>query len=301
MAEFSEKYGTYRDVPLLRQRWFFVVAILFLTPLGVLIAITGDVYFPKDGRVAKMSDGGRVGLGLVFGALMACQVGRFLMDPHAFFAAFDHTPTFRQSKLESPASPPTVPPSRTSPGSSPASPVGAGLAGAAHGASTDLAPSAGAPAQAAPSIVLLTPDSVTASSFYDKGGERHPPEDAFDGLMKTAWNEGAPGPGRGEWIEAHFNTPQHIRRIQISTGFDYVSPKYGDLFTVNPHLRAVRVLFDGGKAIRRAVPEQGREISLDRLDIVASSVRIIADQVWEGTRWQDLAISEIRIEGNPSR
>ena len=298
MAEFSEKYATYGEVPVLRQRWFFVVALLLLTPLGVLIAITGNVYFPRDGRVAKMSDGGRIGLGLVFAVLIAWQLGRILVDPHGFLMAFDHTPTIHMPKFDSPAPPPpAVPPSRTS---TPSSPTAASLAGAAHGASS-LAGTGGAGAtlrRAAPALVSLTPDSVTASSFYAKGGERHPPDDAFDGLLKTAWNEGAPGPGQGQWIEAHFNQPRRIRRIEISAGFDYVSPKYGDLFPVNAHLRAVRVLFDGGKAVTRAVPREEREITLDGLDVMASSVRVIAARVWEGTRWQDLAISEINIEGD---
>ena len=91
----------------------------------------------------------------------------------------------------------------------------------------------------------LKPKRVRASSFWAKRRERHPAEHAFDGKMKTAWNEGAPGSGEGEWIEARFSGPMTFRRIVLSTGYDDHSRKFGDLFYANSHLKRVRIEFDG--------------------------------------------------------
>jgi hypothetical protein len=46
---------SYDDVPVFRQRWFMVLTLLFLTPVTLLICITGDVYAEIDGKVYKYS------------------------------------------------------------------------------------------------------------------------------------------------------------------------------------------------------------------------------------------------------
>jgi hypothetical protein len=145
---------------------------------------------------------------------------------------------------------------------------------------------------------LLKPSSVAASSSMIQAGDRHPPEHAFDGNPKTAWNENAPGPGRGEWIEARFASPQKIRRIHLFTGYADVS-KYGDLFTLNAHLKRLTVSFDGRVVRTLDVTASQRELAIEDLDEKATTVRFTAVDVWEGTQWQDLCVSEIEIFGAP--
>jgi len=44
-------YASYDQVPWYRKRWFaFITAVLFM-PLFLVIAFTGDVYFPKAGEL----------------------------------------------------------------------------------------------------------------------------------------------------------------------------------------------------------------------------------------------------------
>ena len=147
-----------------------------------------------------------------------------------------------------------------------------------------------------PSTVSLHPISASASSFINNPGRPLSAELAFDGMENTAWNEGARGPGRGEWIEADYGAPVHIHHLRIATGWDYTHPRDGNLFATNSHLRRFRVTFDGGNVIERDVTPEERHVEI-LVNVTARTMRILALDVYPGTRWQDLCISEIEVSG----
>jgi hypothetical protein len=148
-----------------------------------------------------------------------------------------------------------------------------------------------------PDVRLLRPDHVRASSYLRSGRTRYPPEQAFDGQLEKAWAEGVRSAGSGEWIEAEFDSLQRIVRIELTTGYEKHHPRSGDLFYLNPHLRRLR-LEVGGQTFFRDVGRDQRRLSIDGLNVTANKVRFVVDNVWNGTRWQDLSISEISIYGN---
>lgn len=144
----------------------------------------------------------------------------------------------------------------------------------------------------------LTPTAFSASSFISNRRSQHAPERAFDGDPATAWNENERGPGDGAWIAATFSDEVTVRRVTLTTGYDSVSPRHGDLFPLNSHLRRVRISFDGHDAIERDVGEGQRTLVLDGLDVRTRTLRIEAVSVWAGTRWADLCISEVTVDGS---
>lgn len=148
--------------------------------------------------------------------------------------------------------------------------------------------------------ILLEPDHITASSEYHVRSEVHPAAHAFDGNEGTAWNDGVPGNGRGEGIEASWDAAPNIQVVRFDTGWNHISPRYGDLFTANSHIRRVRVVFSDGTTLTRDVGEGERRIEFTGLNVVSRSVRIIADEVWEGVRYHDMCISEVEIRGTPN-
>ncbi len=160
-------------------------------------------------------------------------------------------------------------------------------------------PSAPPPALSA-EMGELVPDRTSASSFISNGRRQFAPERAFDGDPSTAWSESTVGPGQGAWLAAHFDRAPRIQRVRILTGYDHVSPNHGDLFAANSHLRRVRLTFDGGHAEEREVGEDQRTIDID-VDVRARTVRVEALDVYPGTRWADLCISEVSIEGFPQQ
>lgn len=148
------------------------------------------------------------------------------------------------------------------------------------------------------SSARLTPTGFSASSSISNGHRQHAPERAFDGDPATAWNENESGPGDGSWIAATFSDTVTVTRITLTTGYDSNSRRHGDLFPLNSHLRRVLISFDGGHTIARDVAEDQRVLVLDNLRVRARMVRFDAIYVWPGTRWEDLCLSEVTIEGD---
>ncbi|MEI8255596.1 MAG: protein kinase [Deltaproteobacteria bacterium] len=149
--------------------------------------------------------------------------------------------------------------------------------------------------------LALRPSFTSASSYIDNPGHPLGPDLAFDSNPATAWNENAPGPGTGEWIQADLGAPARIRQVRLSTGWDYVSPRSGDLFALNSHLRRVRLTFDGANPEVRDIASDEREITIDGRGRVARIVRIEALDVYPGARWADLCLSDVAIEGEAER
>lgn len=143
----------------------------------------------------------------------------------------------------------------------------------------------------------LTPVRVAASSYYRRRGEGHPPEHAFDGNIRTAWNDGVEGSGQGQWIEAGFGGARRFRRVRFSTGYDHVSPRHGDLFYLNAHMSQASIQVDGREVARVSVGFDQRSVVVD-LEATGTSLRIVAASVFAGGHWQDVCVSEVEIEGS---
>ncbi|MBL8601714.1 MAG: serine/threonine protein kinase [Myxococcales bacterium] len=152
--------------------------------------------------------------------------------------------------------------------------------------------------QAATAQAARLPVSASsASSYIGNGREQFAPQKAFDGDLATAWNESEPGHGVGSWIEARFATAVRLERVTLSAGFDAVSNRHGDLFYANAHIKRLRLRLDGGVAIERDVGEHQRSLTLSGLNVTTRSLRVEVLDVWPGTRWADLSISEISAYG----
>lgn len=140
---------------------------------------------------------------------------------------------------------------------------------------------------------LCAPASFSASrSLTVSRRESYPVEAAFDGRNETCWAVRDAVPGE-DWIELRFAPGTHVSRVWLTTGFERVHPRTGDLFPLNAHVRRLSMVTDAG---RRSfdVGATDRSLEID-VDQVTSSVRLVIDEVWPGERWQDLSISEIQV------
>ena len=166
---------------------------------------------------------------------------------------------------------------------------------------TTTAPTiASAPTNAGPRPRYLRrqkPDVAKASSVYDdkKTHEKHPANDAFDGDHKTAWTEGVDGPGKGEWLEADFTAPRKVWSVMIDTGIVRTTPTSGDLFTSNAHAKRLRLQLDDADAFARDVAPDETQIGFEGIDRNVQHVRVIADDVYPGSKWADFGITELAI------
>lgn len=143
--------------------------------------------------------------------------------------------------------------------------------------------------------VLRTDASTQISARYAAGL-------ATDGDPRTAWGASNGNHGRGEHLEVVFARPQHIHAIEIHTGFDRMSEKFGDLFKKNAHLKTLRIAFDDDptKTRKLDIAKNQRVRTIEGIDLVVTRVRFIVDDVWEGDKYEDLHISEIAFSGWPA-
>jgi hypothetical protein len=70
----QDRYADYGQVPVMRRRWFFVLTVLFFIPLGVVLAISGDVYAYRGGQVVRYPRSMRIGLAVFCTAIVALAI-----------------------------------------------------------------------------------------------------------------------------------------------------------------------------------------------------------------------------------
>jgi hypothetical protein len=76
--EAAPDFGSYDDVPVYRRRWLVLLFMLFLTPVGIVLALTGEIYALQHGEVMKFPASSRMLMSLGFGALLATNLIRLL-------------------------------------------------------------------------------------------------------------------------------------------------------------------------------------------------------------------------------
>lgn len=132
------------------------------------------------------------------------------------------------------------------------------------------------------------------SSLADRRGYLYQPEQAFDGDPKTAWNEDSEGDGTGEVLWIEFDRGILIDQLQIMAG--YFDPQY---FRLNNRAKrmTIRIYYSSDFVVTRTVNPADKMIPL--IFRAPSTTRFVSriefqiDEVFKGSEWNDLAISEI--------
>ncbi len=114
----------------------------------------------------------------------------------------------------------------------------------------------------------------------------------IDGDLTTAWEEGAAGPGLGEWVRFDFSRPVTIARIEIANGCQ----KDEERFQGNPRVKAVKVEYSNGMSelIDLADSTEPQSIKPGTTEAV-DWVKLTIVSVYEGDQWEDTALSEVRV------
>ena len=72
----ATEFASYDQVPWYRKRWFFVLMVLLLTPVGIIMAFTGEIYLLRSGQVLKFSKSNRIMLAVAWSVLLALNLAR---------------------------------------------------------------------------------------------------------------------------------------------------------------------------------------------------------------------------------
>lgn len=132
-----------------------------------------------------------------------------------------------------------------------------------------------------------------SSSLAPQSGNTYSPGNAIDGNYLTAWVEGRPDNGIGEWLRLRFDgevIPFVIDRIGIFNGY-----AKGERYWQNNRVKtATLVLSDGTRQVLRF--QNIPEMQYFRINpTYTDSVTLIINEVYLGSKWRDTCISEIEV------
>lgn len=130
----------------------------------------------------------------------------------------------------------------------------------------------------------LEPDQYT--SYYG-------PYNARDKDLLTAWNEGAPNDGSGEWIRLEASMDQVVKKIEIVGGYT----KSEEIYYRNNRPKDITITLSDGYSMQAILSDSFGEWQTIDLDTAhnTSFVQIQIDSVYPGNKWNDAAIAEIEV------
>lgn len=151
-----------------------------------------------------------------------------------------------------------------------------------------------------PSTIVSPPEftRVTTSSVLapDATTSDYSGINAIDGVLETAWNEGAYGDGTGEWLELSASTPQLVSSVSIAGGYPKLYRDGSDVYYKNNRPRQVTISYDGGAQVVMLQDLRGRFQTFTFAQPVETTfIRITIDSVYKGANYDDCCIAEIKV------
>jgi hypothetical protein len=119
-----------------------------------------------------------------------------------------------------------------------------------------------------------------------------------DGNWGNTWAEGAPGPGRGEWLEIRPAVPKPLVALKLLPGYAIDS----DSFHANARPKTIKVELNGEYSFTAQISDpvqwmnwQWQWIPVQGYDKTVKTVKITFEDVWKGTRYEDLCVSGVEL------
>ena len=141
-------------------------------------------------------------------------------------------------------------------------------------------------------IQMDSVSEVSASSSLSEYDMTHEPEFLTDGMVKTAWVEGAPGQGIGESVTLYFDDVYQVTGFDIYAGYH----KSKSLYRKNSRPKEISVEFSDGSGETFVLKDQFKKQSV-RLSrpVDTEYMTITIESVYLGSKFEDTVISEIEL------
>jgi Na+-transporting methylmalonyl-CoA/oxaloacetate decarboxylase gamma subunit len=143
---------------------------------------------------------------------------------------------------------------------------------------------------------LIRPTSVDSSSALKAtSSNNYRATNLLDGDLATAWEEGAEGPGLGEWVTFEFSRQLVLARIEVANGYQ----KDEERFLGNPRIKSLEVAYSNGttQLINLLDADGYQSITPTRQPVEWFKMTIVS--VYPGEVWEDTALSEVRVLARP--
>ena len=134
---------------------------------------------------------------------------------------------------------------------------------------------------------------ICASSVLDpQKSNRYGPGNLVDNNPATAWVEGVGGQGQGESLYLELGGERSLSSLSFINGY----AKNADIFAKNSRIRELTVITSTGEEKRFALSDNDNWQSADLSSLKPAEWLIIRiDAVFAGSKYQDTAISELRL------
>lgn len=144
----------------------------------------------------------------------------------------------------------------------------------------------------------LTAEAVPSASSVlleetSQGTMRYDPMFAVDAHLETAWVEGVPGPGEGQWLDLSFGEPLTITHIGIDVGYDMDDT----IFYANNRVQSVTLLFSDGTMQQATFADTRGMQYVAIAPVRTTSVTVMIESVYAGSTYDDTPIAEIEVWG----
>ncbi|HEY3452258.1 MAG TPA: hypothetical protein VGK67_38290, partial [Myxococcales bacterium] len=117
----------------------------------------------------------------------------------------------------------------------------------------------------------------------------------LDDNLWTSWQPVTkPAGGVGDFVKFTFASPQTISGFEFSNGFRRIDEMFGDLYHMNNRMKAATLEFSDGEKMQLAFKDDPTEETvLLPTPKKCAWVKLTVNEIYKGTKWNDLAISEI--------
>jgi hypothetical protein len=159
---------------------------------------------------------------------------------------------------------------------------------------------AGVAAAGEPVERRLYSDAIDASSFlwgdWNRFVENYHPNYVGDDDPKTAWVEGVPGSGAGQWVRLQVTPLDGTTRVRLKIRNGYQKSK--ELFAANARAKDVVVRLLPSRAEVKATltdSDGWQEVIVSQPVGALRAIELRVGSVYEGTKYQDLCISDVAV------
>lgn len=145
-------------------------------------------------------------------------------------------------------------------------------------------------------LLRSTPTTIAVSSTVANASIL--PDHLVDGKLSTAWNSQT-GELAGAWIAVRVPADARVKTIKLTAGFTHKDKRLGDLFTLNPRIKKVRVTRGDEVVVEQVLDIANRGLQSIPVDLAGGDFEIRVVEVVPGTKkhWREACVSELEVWG----
>lgn len=131
----------------------------------------------------------------------------------------------------------------------------------------------------------------TSSTYKADADGNYEPVNMVDKAMDTMWCEASDGDGVGEWVEATFDGPTEVSKLNLvnGNGYNIMYAMKGNLAT------ELKLTFSDGSSQTVTVKASGIPQSVSFTPVTTSSVKVSVNTVRKGKEFNDMCFSELQF------